>query len=355
MSWRDRPYSGPSGGGGWFSGGPSFRDNPFAWAPTIARVFGITVQVHIFFLIYIAIELLRAALTGGLVFWWCLGDLAMLFGLVFLHELGHCFGARSTGGTADNVLMWPLGGLAYVSPPHRPTAHLITAIAGPMVNVLLGAIAAAVLVVKTGSIDVLPLTPFVLSPPPSPALLSLWGTAWFWVVLFFHVNYTMAVFNLCMPVYPLDGGQVLQSILWHRMSYGRSMRIATTVGMVGAVVFGCIGLFTQNFLLLGIAIFGYITCQQQRQSVASEDSFDYGRFEEPPPVSTPKRKRAWLTGRWLRKQKALADEQAEVDRILAKVHDNGLASLTRKEKKTLAQATRRQQEEDLERQRRAGP
>jgi len=46
-------------------------------------------------------------------------------------------------------------------------------------------------------------------------------------------------------------------------------------------------------------------------------------------------------GAWHRKQQDLAKEQAEVDRILAKVHDEGLASLTRKEKKTLAQATRR--------------
>lgn len=354
MSWRDRPYSGSSGGGGWGSGGPRFRENPLAWAPTIGRVFGITVQVHILFLIFVAIELLRAASGGGHVFWWHFRYLVMLFGLVFLHELGHCFGARRTGGTADNVLMWPLGGLAYVAPPHRPTAHLITAISGPMVNVLLAALAAAVLVTLTGSIDVLPLNPFIFSLPLSPALWSLLETPWLlWVVQFFYLNFSLAAFNLCMPVYPLDGGQVLQSILWHRMSYVRSMRIATAVGMVGAVVFGCIGLFTRNFLLLGIAIFGYITCQQQRRNIASEDGYSYGSLEESSRSSPPARKRSWLTGRWARKQKAIAAEEAEVDRILAKVRNQGMASLTRKEKKILAQATRRQQEREEERQRRA--
>lgn len=58
-------------------------------------------------------------------------------------------------------------------------------------------------------------------------------------------------------------------------------------------------------------------------------------------------------GAWEKKQRMLAEEQAEVDRILAKVHDSGLASLTRKEKKILAQATRRQREQEEERQRRA--
>eukprot|EP00879_Flechtneria_rotunda_P010141 GHRR01010599.1.p2 GENE.GHRR01010599.1~~GHRR01010599.1.p2 ORF type:complete len:200 (+),score=40.60 GHRR01010599.1:1064-1663(+) len=33
---------------------------------------------------------------------------------VLLHELGHCLAARSVGGTAHSILLWPLGGLAYI-------------------------------------------------------------------------------------------------------------------------------------------------------------------------------------------------------------------------------------------------
>jgi membrane associated rhomboid family serine protease len=51
-------------------------------------------------------------------------------------------------------------------------------------------------------------------------------------------------------------------------------------------------------------------------------------------------------GSWARKQKQLAEEQAEVDRILAKVHAEGIQSLSRKERKILERATRRQQEHD---------
>jgi membrane associated rhomboid family serine protease len=54
-------------------------------------------------------------------------------------------------------------------------------------------------------------------------------------------------------------------------------------------------------------------------------------------------------GAWARKQQKLAEEEAEVDRILAKVHDSGLASLTRKEKKILSDATRRHQQDDQRR------
>lgn len=51
-------------------------------------------------------------------------------------------------------------------------------------------------------------------------------------------------------------------------------------------------------------------------------------------------------GAWARRQKQLAAEQAEVDRILQKVHDSGIASLTRREKNILSTATKRQRERD---------
>ncbi|MCH7765652.1 MAG: M50 family metallopeptidase [Acidobacteria bacterium] len=56
---------------------------------------------------------------------------AILFVVVLVHEFGHCFGARYTGGEADEILIWPLGGLAYASPPHNAKAHMITTVAGP--------------------------------------------------------------------------------------------------------------------------------------------------------------------------------------------------------------------------------
>lgn len=53
-------------------------------------------------------------------------------------------------------------------------------------------------------------------------------------------------------------------------------------------------------------------------------------------------------GAWERRQRKLAEEQAEVDRILEKVHREGIQSLTRRERRTLTNATRRQRERDKE-------
>jgi membrane associated rhomboid family serine protease len=51
-------------------------------------------------------------------------------------------------------------------------------------------------------------------------------------------------------------------------------------------------------------------------------------------------------GAWERKMQRQRAEQAEIDRILDKIRMEGLASLTRREKHTLKQATLRQQRED---------
>lgn len=63
-------------------------------------------------------------------------------------------------------------------------------------------------------------------------------------------------------------------------------------------------------------------------------------------VGAVRRDSADKPGAWQQKMQKLADEQAQIDSILAKIHENGIASLTGHEKKILRDATRRQQAED---------
>jgi len=51
-------------------------------------------------------------------------------------------------------------------------------------------------------------------------------------------------------------------------------------------------------------------------------------------------------GAWQRKTQKHREAEADIDRILQKIHDQGLQSLSKKERKTLRQATRQQQEEE---------
>ena len=57
--------------------------------------------------------------------------------IVTMHEFGHSLACRQVGGSANRIVLWPLGGVAYVDPPQRPGATLWSIAAGPLVNVAL--------------------------------------------------------------------------------------------------------------------------------------------------------------------------------------------------------------------------
>src|SRR5881275_2970058 len=68
---------------------------------------------------------------------WNIAEYLALFLIVTLHEFGHALACRQVGGTANKIMLWPLGGVAYVDPPPRPAATLWSIAAGPLVNVVL--------------------------------------------------------------------------------------------------------------------------------------------------------------------------------------------------------------------------
>src|ERR1035437_5956179 len=101
----------------------------------LGRWFGITVALHWTFLLWAFWEFRGSSNISMVVVF-----LVVVFGCVLLHEFGHCFACRAVGGEAIHILLWPLGGLAFVKPPMTPTAELITVVGGPLVNAVLWAL-----------------------------------------------------------------------------------------------------------------------------------------------------------------------------------------------------------------------
>src|SRR5438094_9124146 len=100
------------------------------------RVSGIDLFLHWSWFLVAVIDINNRARSYSSLTWNVLEYLALFF-IVMLHEFGHALACRQVGGTANRIVLWPLGGVAYVSPPPRPGATLWSIAAGPLVNVVL--------------------------------------------------------------------------------------------------------------------------------------------------------------------------------------------------------------------------
>ncbi|HEY8505064.1 MAG TPA: site-2 protease family protein, partial [Gemmataceae bacterium] len=332
----------------------------------------------------------------------------MLFVAVLLHEYGHCFAARAVNGEASEILIWPLGGLAYCDVPHNPRAHLVTAAAGPAVTL---GLAAACGVVLFSASYLPPLNPF---NGPYRIELHNWrdgstaigredyrlvkqGTAeridgetvildgryyvirdkkliaadvaemprmpdWvLWVARFYWLNWALFLFNL-IPGFPLDGGRVLQSIVWGRADdYRRGTTVAIYAGYVSALVFALAAFALGEVLLFFLALFVYVTCRQQQLALemGAEDSpfgYDFsqgytslerGQVDE----DRPKRqRRPGLIRRWLQRRAARklqreherrVSEERRMDELLEKIQRQGKEALTDEERRFLTRVSQR--------------
>ena len=99
------------------------------------QLFGITVYLHWAWFLAVAYFVHQARGYSSLL--WSVAECFSLFLIVLIHEFGHQLACRSVGGKTHDIVLWVLGGVAYVSPPQRPGATLWSIAAGPLVNVVL--------------------------------------------------------------------------------------------------------------------------------------------------------------------------------------------------------------------------
>jgi Zn-dependent protease len=197
---------------------------------------GIQVYLHFSWFLVAAYELtLQRGYSSKI---WALYEYLALFGIVLLHEFGHALACRQTGGTADQIVLWPLGGIAFVNPPRRPGAMLWSIAAGPLVNVVLVPVLTIVAL----------MTAEPLGEDPSDFSLLL-SNVW-------RINVGLLIFNM-LPVYPLDGGQILRSLLWFPLGEIRSLQIASVLGLVGAVILAAVALLLHIMQPVWVAVLAF--------------------------------------------------------------------------------------------------
>jgi Zn-dependent protease len=349
--------------------------DPFSWSLPLGRLFGITIKVHWLFPLIVLGMILRAAtVKDAIPNGWI--DASIVCGLLFfsvlLHEFGHCFMARSVGGEATEVLLWPLGGLANVELPQQPRAHFLTALAGPAVNffLALGSLAALLAVHDNWLMPSFDLIHFpgrgtdqmvtmqswaggdpLKVDPYSPASFLNW---------FFWVNWVGFVLNMVLIGFPLDAGRMLQASLWPRLGYRQATLIVVYCGYFVAVfVLGVASLAMNETLVLALALFVGIACYvQQFQLQTGEDSlfgYDFSqgytsleRDQESAPAPKQPRQswwQRWMQQRAEKKARREAEqreaEERRMDELLEKVQRAGIGSLTEEERRFMKRVSER--------------
>ena len=173
---------------------------------------------------------------------WNVLEYLALFLIVLMHEFGHALACRQVGGTANQIVLWPLGGVAYVNPPQRPGATLWSIAAGPLVNVaLLPVLYGAVMMSRSlGRANAMP-----------DAYQLLRSVLW--------IDVSLLVFNL-LPIYPLDGGQILRSLLWFVLGRGRSLMVTTVLGFIGIIAMIALAVFSRSIWTGAICAFMLMNC-----------------------------------------------------------------------------------------------
>lgn len=165
---------------------------------------------------------------------WILGFVAaiLLFSSVLAHELGHSFVAIAQGIPVKSITLFIFGGLATLEKESEtPLQAFLVAIAGPVVSLLLFVLFAFISVS-------LPLA------APIKAIVSLLAT----------INLVLALFNL-IPGLPLDGGNVLKSIVWKIT--GNPNKGVIFAGRVGQA-FGWLAVIVGGLAVAGISPVGSV-------------------------------------------------------------------------------------------------
>jgi stage IV sporulation protein FB len=349
----------------------------FSWSLPLGRVFGISVRVHVLLPLVAAGLILRVVfqknpeLPPGT---WI--DMSMLLGLMFfsilLHEFGHCYAGRLMDGEANEVLLWPLGGLAMVDVPQTPRANFVVAIAGPAVNLLLFVVCGLLLALLNE-----PALAPTWNPLPSAApfrnfdgdvMLKAWNGVEYKaanlgiIVLarLCYVNWLLFLFNMLLIGFPMDAGRMFQCILWKYVGYRQATLAAIFAGFLTALVLGLIAIIFDQWLYCALGIFIFASCWQQRvvlESGGEESLFGYDfsqgytslERDHPPSAAPPRRRLNWFQ-RWsqrraarklLRETEQREAEERRMDELLEKVQRHGLPALSDEERRFLKRVSDR--------------
>ncbi len=231
------------------------------WSLGCGRLLGIDIRIHWSFLVYIAIELIQNPSGQNALL------LVVLFGTVLIHELGHCMGGRYFGLRTDQILLWPLGGLAYVGGQRTTWQDFWVTFWGPFVHIPIGLVAAGLLAYQGGSFQLQPVLLDPLAVKIGYSHLNLF------LLVVLKVQFWLFALNVFLPAYPLDGGRMLVALLIKRLGPDKTSMLA----MVLTAICACYLLF-KSYTFIGFFLLmeaAQLYQRRQEGTVDDDPSFRY--------------------------------------------------------------------------------
>ncbi len=198
----------------------------------LGRWVGVPVRLDGSALLVLGLLLLGSARGGPAAFAGGALDAAVVFGSVLVHELGHALAGRSRGLGVVEIVLHGFGGLTRFSRSPTPAEGVGVTLAGPGAGLALG----------------LALVPVRVVFGPIAALDA---------AIAFNIGWSL--FNL-LPMFPLDGGQVLFHLLARRGPATRAWRVTGRVGGGLAVAVALVGLLRGDTFLVLVAVLSAVQC-----------------------------------------------------------------------------------------------
>jgi len=238
-----------------------------SWSIPAGRLFGVDIRIHLTFVALLIFVWFTQSVTlgaSGAVRGVAL--VAIIFGCVVLHELGHALVAQRSGVAVRSIILLPIGGVTLMEDLSQRNPNsardIRIAIAGPLVNLMIAALSGAAILLLLPEARLWS-RPFVYAGNLPRALF--WG------------NVFLGAFNL-LPAYPMDGGRVLRAYFAQRMEYVRATRLAVTVGQGFAILFMFAGIWNPWLMLIGFFLF--VGAQLEDRSVVFQSVLETVRMEE---------------------------------------------------------------------------
>ncbi|MDE1823190.1 MAG: site-2 protease family protein [Candidatus Micrarchaeota archaeon] len=182
----------------------------------IGRIFGIQIELHWTFILFLLLPLLLQAYGLFLI-------LLLLFICVLVHELTHSVTAIKNGISVSKIILLPIGGASIIDTTKiiNPKVEFNIAVVGPLMSLFLGGIFGVLV---------------VFMPP---------GFLTQVIQQLFVINMALGALNL-LPAFPMDGGRVFRSYLERKHSLYDATMLAIRVSK-----------YTMALIIIGTLVFLY--------------------------------------------------------------------------------------------------